>query len=233
MQTLPSRIDHVAVAVADLDAAERRWRDQLGGRVVGWNAAAEVYRNRQYRYRGGGKLELIGPVAAGDGSFVDRFLERFGSRIHHVTLMVDDVPAAVDVVGAHGLDVVDVDVSDPEWHEGFLRPSQVGGLVVQLARRSHTDEEWAQSLGHEVEPVPDDAAVLHGPLLGHPDLGTARSVWTVLGADVERDGDRIVCRWDDAPLDVVVVEAAAPGPIGLRFSDAAGYPAATRHVREP
>ena len=228
MRRLQSHLDHVAIAVHDLDQAGQRWRDQLGGQLVGWSPPGAGFASRQLRYRGGGKLELIAPVRIGDGGFMDRFLERFGNRIHHVTLKVPDLHEAIDVLRHHGLDVVDVDDGSPHWQEGFLRPSQVGGLIVQIAYAPYTDDQWSASLGHTPDPVAEDAAILHGPLLGHPDLDVATQLWTVLGADVRREGDRLTCRWSGDPLDVIIVVGENPGPIALRFSDAVGYPAATR-----
>ena len=221
-KSLRSQIDHVAFAVPDLDAVDHRWHDELGGRVVGWSAGSPGYRSRQLRFRGGGKLELIAPVTRGDGGFVDRFLDRFGQRVHHVTIKVDDIAKAIAVVTSAGLDVVDVRDDDPTWQEAFLRPSQVGGLIVQIASTPHTDDEWASSLGHTPEAPPDDAAILHGPLLSHPDLDAASKLWSVLGADVDGDEGRLTCRWEACPLDVMIERGQVAGPVALRFS---GVPA--------
>ena len=212
---IAATLDHVAVAVPDLDTAERRWADRMGGRVVMGSEHA-TFRNRQLRFRGGGKLELLAPAGPGDGEFVDRFLQRFGVRVHHVTLKVPDLRAAVRVVAAAGLDVVDVVDDDPAWREGFLRPSQVGGLVVQLAETNRSDEQWAEELGLEIAEPDDDAAVLHGALLGHPHLEEAAATWSLLGADVAGDRNRLTCTWPGAPHTRVVVPADEAGPVALR-----------------
>lgn len=212
-------IDHIAFAVADLDQADRRWRDQLGGRWVAWTDPSEGFRSRQLRYRGGGKLELIAPVEVGDGSFIDRFLARFGNRVHHITLKVDALHDAVAELRMAGLDVVDVNDSDPMWQEAFLRPSQVGGLVVQIAVSPHSDEQWAATVGHTPQPPPPDAAVLNGVLLSHPDLDAAANLWTLLGAEVARSPQRLVCRWSGAPLQVLIERGDTSGPVALRLSD--------------
>lgn len=225
---LQSQIDHVAIGVQGLDTAERRWRDQLGGVIVARSDPAAGFNSRQLRYRGGGKLELIAPVELGDGSFMDRFLDKFGNRIHHVTLKVPDLHEALAVVASAGLDAVDVNDRNPAWQEAFLRPSQIGGLIVQIAQTNMSDEDWARTIGHAPESVRDDAAVLRGPLLSHPDLDAAAGLWTVLGAEVERGEDRLDCRWEDCPLTVVIVPGQSAGPVALRFEGAASYPAARR-----
>lgn len=223
MTPIDSTPDHVAVAVPDYRPALARWRDQLGGAAVSRFHSAPVFRGTQLRYANHAKLELLQPSELDDSpdNFVRRFLARFGSQVHHLTLKVPHLPTAIERLQAGGLDVVDVDLSAEHWHESFLRPSQVGGLVVQVAwSASISDEEWAARTGFEVEPVRDDAAGLHGPLLRHPDLATAGRVWSLLGATVTGHDNGILARWEDAPIEVVVMEGAQAGPLGLRFSDA-------------
>src|SRR5688500_8181371 len=136
-------LDHVAIAVPDWATAEQRWRDRLGGgrSRVGENP---IFSSRQLQYADGAKPEVLSPPggAAAD-NFVRHFLDRFGSTVHHVTLKVPDLHAALRVLEAAGLDAVDVRDDVEYWKEGFLRPSQVGGLVVQIAETTFTDDDWA------------------------------------------------------------------------------------------
>lgn len=223
---MPDRLtavpDHVAVAVPDFDVADTRWRDELGGRWVAWYHARGAFRSRQSRFRGAAKLELLMPSehAPDGGGFVGRFLDRFGADVHHVTLKVPDLHDAIAVLEAAGLDVVDVDDSDDTWKESFLRPSQVGGIIVQVAWSGQTDAEWAARTGYEPEEPPADGARLVGPLLAHPDLDRARWLWETLGADVTDEAPGLVARWAGAPLEVRVREEAPAGPIGLVFEGA-------------
>lgn len=206
---LDAVLDHVALAVGGDDAAERRWRDALGGvRLFGDDQGS--FRFDQYGFANGAKLELL---RASDGdpgpdNFVRAFLARFGSRVHHVTLKVPDLPAAIALLEDGGLDVVDVSLEGDQWREAFLRPKQVGGLVVQVASSAIADPTAQPS---------SDAAALLGPLLRHPDLPAAGRLWSLLGATVEERGDRLVCRWSDSPLDVVVERGEPAGPAGLRL----------------
>ena len=209
-------LDHVAVAVADVDVALAHWRDAVGGGMVVCETY-ELFTYAQVRMAGGGKLELLGPPPEG-GGFVPPFLDRFGPTIHHVTLKVNDLPAAIATVRAGGHDVVDVQDTSPWWREGFLRPSQVGGLIVQLAWAAEDDAALAVRLGLTASPPRPSAPRLLGPTLRHPDLDAAARLWTLLGAAVDRGGPRLVCRWTDSPLDVVVESGAPAGPAALRLS---------------
>lgn len=211
--------DHVAVAVHDMDAAAKRWHDELGGAwaMPRLDQDDAPFATRQLHYPGGVKLELLEPL--GDG-FVTGFLGRFGPRIHHVTLKVDDLLPAVDALRDADFDVVDVFAEGDVWHEAFLRPSQVGGLIVQVAWAGRSDAEWADLLGVPPEPVSPGAATLLGPTLTHPDLDQAKDVWSTLGGIVEGDGEALQVRWDASPLDVRIEEGPTAGPVGLRFHDA-------------
>jgi hypothetical protein len=218
--------DHVAVAVPTIDAASSRWHDELGGRWVAprWALEGAGFATRQLRFRGGAKLELLEPT---DGSgFAAGFLARFGARIHHVTLKVDALLPAVEQLTAAGFPPVDVFAEGDIWHEAFLRPSLIGGLIVQVAWAGRSEDDWAELAGVTPEPVADDAAVLLGPTLTHPDLDAASHVWTTLGATVEPDGDdALMARWDGAPLSIRIERDEVTDAVGLRFADAPFLPA--------
>jgi catechol 2,3-dioxygenase-like lactoylglutathione lyase family enzyme len=218
-------LDHVAVAVPDWRVAERRWRDELGG---GRSSAGKnpVFTSRQLQFANGGKLELLTPSEHDPSNFVRRFLERFGSTIHHVTLKVPDLHAALGVLNGAGLDAVDVDDSTEYWQEAFLRPSQVGGLVVQIAATTFTDDDWAAYTGFTREAAAADAAALLGPLLRHPDLDEAHRIWTTLGATVTRTDDGLRCAWPDSALEVRVEHGAPAGPVALRMQGTGALDAA-------
>ncbi|CAN5877808.1 hypothetical protein BH23ACT10_BH23ACT10_28550 [soil metagenome] len=214
---LQSRLDHVAVAVHDVDRALAYWGDTVGGGLVTHETNASFH-SAQVRYDGGGKLEVLAAPPDADGdSFVTRFLERFGAVIHHVTVKVPDLGAALDTVRAGGYDVVDVQTTAPHWREGFLRPSQVGGLLVQVAWTPDDDDAWARRHGVDPQLPAPSAPRLLGPALTHPDLATARALWSLLGAAVDDADDRLVCRWPDSPLNVTVERGDPPGPVALRF----------------
>jgi catechol 2,3-dioxygenase-like lactoylglutathione lyase family enzyme len=216
--------DHVAVAVPDIDAAAVRWRSELGG---GWIAPAfpneaAGFRSRQLRYRNEAKLELLEPSR--NDSFAGQFVTRYGARIHHVTLKVPVLLPAVEQLRDEGFDVVDVFAEGDIWHEGFLRPSQVGGIIVQIAWAGRSEEDWAELAGFEQEIAGNGTAQLLGPTLSHPDLDRAELVWRTLGATTRREGDAVVASWSDAPLDVRIEAGEEAGPLGLRFTDAPSLP---------
>lgn len=217
--------DHVAAAVPSIDAAHARWRDRLGGGDQGAHTNPSGFRFHQYAFRGGAALELLQEANPDAPGFVSRFLDRFGSRIHHVTLKVPDLPDALAVLEQADLPVVDVDLSDERWQESFVRPSAIGGLIVQVASTTYTPEDWAAETGFAATPASSDGARLVGPLLTHPDLDRAGFVWQALGGQVEQlDGQTLEVTWPGAPLTVRVRRGEQAGPVGLRFAGAPALP---------
>ena len=137
------RLDHVAVALHSIKPAVRLYRDALGGEYLMGGDAAETWRWVQFRWSGGGKVELLEPK--GDG-FLARFLEKRGEGLHHVTFKTDDIEAAIAQVEGRGYQLVDVDLSNPGWKEAFLRPSGAHGTLIQIAQSALEDDEARKHL---------------------------------------------------------------------------------------
>jgi catechol 2,3-dioxygenase-like lactoylglutathione lyase family enzyme len=202
--------DHVAVAVDDPGAVQDLWRDRLGGGHVR-RFDFDSFVGLQLRYANEVRLELVGPPPdAPEDNFLRRFLARFGAQLHHVTLLVPDLVSALATVEAADLEAVDVALGSDQWKEAFLRPSQIGGLVVQVAQASWTDDGRGR-------PAPGAAALL-GPRLRHPRLADVRRIWTLLGADVGETADGLLCAWQGSPLTVLVEEGEPAGPVALRMT---------------
>ena len=136
-------LDHVAVAVHSIKAAVPLFRDALGGKYLMGGDQEGSWRWIQFRYPGGGKVELLEPL--GDG-FLSRFLERRGEGMHHFTFKTDDIEAAITHAEARGYEVVDVRLEDPSWKEAFLRPSGAHGTLLQLGQSALPDEEASRHL---------------------------------------------------------------------------------------
>ncbi|MEW7981193.1 MAG: methylmalonyl-CoA epimerase [gamma proteobacterium symbiont of Phacoides pectinatus] len=126
------RLNHVAIAVPDLDAATATYRDTLGARVSAPLALPEHGVTTVFVELPNTKIELLHPL--GETSPVARFLEKSPSGgIHHVCYEVDDIEAAATRLrhegarvlgevktGAHGKPVL------------FLHPKDFCGTLVEL-----------------------------------------------------------------------------------------------------
>lgn len=138
-----ARLDHVAIAVRDMRAAIPLWTQALGARFLfAGDRDDQGFRWAQFGLPGGGKIELV--AATHPDGFVARFIERRGEGVHHVTLKVDRIDEAIADLGAQGIPLFNVDVSDERWKEAFIHPKDANGALIQLAQSSIADEEMAR-----------------------------------------------------------------------------------------
>jgi len=128
------RLNHIAIAVPDLEAAAATYRDTLGGAVSQPLDQPDHGVTVVFVDLPNTKIELLHPL--GDDSPVGRFLERSpAGGIHHVCYEVDDILAARDRLQARGARVL----GDGEPKIGahgkpvlFLHPKDFQGTLVEL-----------------------------------------------------------------------------------------------------
>jgi methylmalonyl-CoA/ethylmalonyl-CoA epimerase len=128
------RLNHVAIAVPDLDAAVARYRDALGASVSSPQDLPEHGVTVVFVELPNTKVELLG--AFGDHSPIARFLERNpDGGIHHICYEVADIIAARDHMVAAGARIL----GDGEPKIGahgkpvlFLHPKDVCGTLTEL-----------------------------------------------------------------------------------------------------
>lgn len=128
------RLNHVAVAVPDLDAAARQYRDTLGATVSAAQDQPEHGVRTVFVELPNTKVELLGVL--GEGSPIAGFLAKNpAGGLHHVCYEVDDILAARDRLRAAGARVL----GDGEPRTGahgkpvlFLHPKDFAGTLVEL-----------------------------------------------------------------------------------------------------
>lgn len=131
---LVERFDHVCVGVRSIEGATPLVRLMGGTLIDGGDSPHGRFRWVQFRLPGGTKLEMIEPLPdAGPEHFLVRFLEASGEGLHHLTLKVTDLEAAIARASDLGFDVVGVDTSGSNWKEAFVHPKTANGVLVQLA----------------------------------------------------------------------------------------------------
>lgn len=128
------RVDHTAIAVANLDEAIRRWQE-ISGALVEHRALVEGQRVEVAMLRvGDTRIELIRPTDGESG--VARFLAKHGESLHHIGFQVNDLLSAITSMEANGFEFVDA-LPRPGAHGliAFLRPRSTGGVLVELIQR--------------------------------------------------------------------------------------------------
>jgi len=126
------RIDHVAIAVRDLERAKGLFVGTLGGRVL-YSAPLEHEKFRWTTIELGTScfVELIDPLER-DG-FLHRFLETRGEGVHHITFHVDDAARMKETLEAHGVPTFGHRENLPGWREVFVHPRHAFGTLLQFA----------------------------------------------------------------------------------------------------
>jgi methylmalonyl-CoA epimerase len=125
-------LDHVGIAVKDIDAALAFYRDALGLDVE----APEDVVTQRVRARhipvGGPRLELLEATAS--ESAIAKYIEKRGPGIHHVTLRVEDIRAALAHLKARGVRLVDEEPRPGAEQAlvAFIHPSAAHGVLIEL-----------------------------------------------------------------------------------------------------
>lgn len=224
----PPRLDHVAVAVPSSSEALPRWRDALGAGFAG-GTRRDGFMTSQWRYRNGGKLELIEPDPRYPPAqiYLNAFLARYGARIHHVTLKVPDLDTGLATLGRTGVEPVGIN-REPLFEEAYVRPADGGGMLIQLLATEVADHQWENGYGMEVAAPSREGADLLAVRLRHPDPEEAASLWTTLGAELAWEGSELAARWPDSALQIRIGEGAPAGPVSLVCGNVTSLPAHPR-----
>ena len=131
------KLNHVAIAVPDLDAAVRTYRDVLGARVSAAVPQAAHGVTVVFVELPNTKIELLHPL--GETSPIAAFLAKNPSGgIHHVCYEVDDIYAARDRLKAEGARVLGDGEPKIGAHDKpvlFLHPKDFCGTLVELEQR--------------------------------------------------------------------------------------------------
>ncbi len=129
-------VDHIGIAVADLDEGIRLYRDLLGLELE----RIEELPHENVRvallklHRGGapGHVELLAPL--GEGGAIARHLQKRGPGLHHLAVAVRDIERVMESCRAAGLQLLD---ETPRTGAGglricFLHPRSCGGVLIEL-----------------------------------------------------------------------------------------------------
>jgi methylmalonyl-CoA/ethylmalonyl-CoA epimerase len=126
------RIDHVAVAVKDVDAGIASYQKILGAELIE-KAELSIQGSRMtgaYLKVGDGLIVLDGAVDP--SGFIAKFIDRRGEGLHHVGIVVDDLDAYVRELEAAGVRIPHRESLGPLRREILLSPRDLCGVVVQV-----------------------------------------------------------------------------------------------------
>ena len=131
------RIDHIGVAVPDIESAVRLYSDQFQMAEQHRETVEEQGVEAVLLEVGDGHVELIRPLS--DDSGVGKFLAKNGPGLHHVAYACDDIDSALGAVRDSGLRLID---EEPRRgirgsRVAFLHPKSTGGVLTELVEPAH------------------------------------------------------------------------------------------------
>jgi methylmalonyl-CoA/ethylmalonyl-CoA epimerase len=129
---MPNKIEHVALAVADLDAAIAHYREVWGIEVSHREKVEDEGVEEAMLPFGDTFLQLVAPT--GEETTVGRFLANRGEGLHHLAYEVDDLPGTLEDLRAKGVQLIDeVPRRGGRGHlVAFVHPKSNHGLLVEL-----------------------------------------------------------------------------------------------------
>jgi methylmalonyl-CoA epimerase len=148
-------LDHVGIAVRDVQAALAFYRDALGLEVEGVEEVTSQRVRAHFLPVGESSLELLEPTSP--DSPIAQYLEKRGPGLHHITLRVEDIAAALDHLKGRGARLID---EHPRpGAEGamiaFVHPSAAHGVLVELKQAGVARSGQSGRTGEDLGPLPD------------------------------------------------------------------------------
>ncbi len=126
------KLDHIGIAVRDLDQAMKLYREAFGIEPSLVYESAYTKARIAFFNVGESRIELIQPTQP--ESVMAKFLEKRGEGIHHVSLKVKDVDASLGALEAKGVGLIDKKARKVRDSEkvAFLSPKSTNGVLMEL-----------------------------------------------------------------------------------------------------
>lgn len=129
------KVDHIGIAVKNLDETLKFYEDVLGIKCVSTEVVDEQKVRVAFLPIGDTEVELLesteedGPVA--------KFIEKKGEGVQHIAYKVDDIEKAIEELKAKGIKLID---EKPRYGAGgakiaFLHPKSTFGVLIELCQR--------------------------------------------------------------------------------------------------
>ena len=131
------KINHIGIAVKNLETAIPFYRDQLGMTFEGTEEVAEQKVKVAFLEIGESRIELLEPTA--DDSPVAIFIEKKGEGTHHIAYEVDDIEAALAALQEQGIRLIDTTPRRGAHNSliAFLHPKATGGVLTEICQPGH------------------------------------------------------------------------------------------------
>lgn len=128
----PNKIEHIGIAVSNLDEAIRYWEDIMGLKCYNIEEVVDQKVKTAFFKVGEVKIELL--EATSPESTIASFIEKKGQGVHHIAFAVDNTNEALSDVEAKGVKLIDkTSRAGAEGLKiGFLHPKSTMGILTEL-----------------------------------------------------------------------------------------------------
>ena len=133
---MKAKLDHIGIAVANLAEALAFYRDALGLEIEAPEEVASQRVRAHFIPAGEAALELL--EATAEDSPIAKYVAARGPGLHHITLRVDDIDAALADLKARGVRLID-ESARPGAHGSrvaFIHPASAHGVLVELKQKA-------------------------------------------------------------------------------------------------
>lgn len=126
------RIDHIGVAVEDLEAGIELYEKSFGMELAHRETVEEQGVEAVLLDVGDGHVELLAPL--GPDTPVGKYLERKGPGLHHVAYAVDDIDSTLERLASSGVELIDSEarVGIRGSRVAFLHPRSTGAVLTEI-----------------------------------------------------------------------------------------------------
>ncbi|MEL7589795.1 MAG: methylmalonyl-CoA epimerase [Anaerolineaceae bacterium] len=126
-----TKINHVAIAVKDIDESLVFWRDILGMELHHTEDVPSQKAIVAFLPTGDSEVELVKPTV--DDSGVAKFIAERGGGIHHLCMEVDDIDEMLAMLKEKGVRLIDEVARElPGRKMAFIHPKSTGGVLLEL-----------------------------------------------------------------------------------------------------
>jgi methylmalonyl-CoA/ethylmalonyl-CoA epimerase len=126
-----TKINHVAIAVPDIEEALIFWRDALGLELQHIEDVPSQKAIVAFLPAGDSEVELVKPTA--DDTGVAKFLAEKGAGMHHLCLEVDDIEGMLESLKKKGIRLINENpLILPGRKMAFIHPKSANGVLVEL-----------------------------------------------------------------------------------------------------
>jgi len=129
------KIEHIGIAVADIDQAEQLYEKLLGVPSYKREVVETEGVITSFFRQGPNKIELVAPLIAGEGP-IAKYLDKRGPGIHHIAYAVVDIVAEMQRLASEGCQLLSEHPKPGADNKlvCFVHPKSAGGVLMELCQ---------------------------------------------------------------------------------------------------